>query len=54
VTLRVIRARSNRVAFIGELFFGAAITFVAINAYGAAQSCEYMPIVGGGFFHRSP
>jgi hypothetical protein len=37
-----------------ELLFGAVITFVAINAYGAAQSREYVPIVGGGFFHRSP
>lgn len=37
-----------------ELLFGAVITFVAINAYGAAQSWEYVPIVGGGFFHRSP
>jgi hypothetical protein len=39
---------------ITELLFGAAITFVAINAYGVAQSREYVPIVGGGFFHRSP
>jgi hypothetical protein len=37
-----------------ELLFGAAITFVAINAYGVAQSREYVPIVGDGFFHRSP
>ena len=39
---------------IAELLFGAAITFVAINAYGAAQSREYVPIIGDGFFHRSP
>ena len=39
---------------IAELLFGAAITFIAINAYGAAQSREYVPIVGDGFFHRSP
>ena len=37
-----------------ELAFGAGITFVAINAYGAAQSREYVPIVGGGLFHRAP
>jgi hypothetical protein len=37
-----------------ELAFGAGITLVAISAYGAAQSREYVPIVGGGLFHRAP
>lgn len=37
-----------------ELVFGAIITLVAINAYAAAQSREYMPIVGGGVFHTPP
>jgi hypothetical protein len=37
-----------------ELSFGMAITIVAISAYGAAQSREYVPIAGGGIFHRSP
>jgi hypothetical protein len=37
-----------------ELVVGAAITLVAISAFGAAQSREYVPIIGGGIFHRSP
>lgn len=36
-----------------ELVFGAIITLVAINAYAAAQSREYVPIVGG-VFHTPP
>ena len=37
-----------------ELVAGMTITFVSINAYGAAQGREYVPIVGGGIFHRPP
>jgi hypothetical protein len=37
-----------------ELVAGAAITLVAINAYAAAQSREYVPIVGGGVYRALP
>jgi hypothetical protein len=37
-----------------ELVAGAAILLAAINAYGAAQGREYVPIVGGGLFHTRP
>jgi hypothetical protein len=33
---------------------GVGGTLIAIDAYGAAQMREYVPIVGGGIYHRPP
>lgn len=37
-----------------EIVVGVLITLAAINTYGVAQIREYVPIVGGGVFHRPP
>jgi hypothetical protein len=49
-----LRLYSRLLYGVIELGLGAAITLVAINAYGAAQSREYIPIAGGGVFHKTP
>ena len=45
----------SRLAYGGlEVLFGFAIMLFALNALGAAQDREWLPIVGGGIFHRRP
>lgn len=54
VGLYGLRIWSRLLYGVIELVAGAGITLVAINAYGAAQNREYVPIVGGGFYHTPP
>lgn len=54
VGLYGLRIWSRLLYGVIELVAGAGITLVAINAYGAAQSREYVPIVGGGLYHTPP
>lgn len=54
VGLYSLRLWSRLLYGVIELAVGAVITLVAINAYGVAQSREYVPIVGGGLFHTPP
>jgi len=49
-----LRARYRLLYGLIELAAGAVITLVSINAYGVAQNREYVPIAGGGIFHKSP
>jgi hypothetical protein len=49
-----LRLRARLLYGAAELLFGLVITLVAISAYSAAQSHEYVPIVGGGIFHKLP
>jgi hypothetical protein len=52
--LYILRLWSRLIYGVAELLFGGIITLVAISAYGVAQSREYVPIVGGGIFHKLP
>jgi hypothetical protein len=54
IALYGMRARSRLVYGVLELVVGFLILLGGINAYSIARGREFVPIVGGGVFHRPP
>jgi|SRR5579863_49290 len=52
--LYTLRSRCRLVYGLIEIASGVVIMLGAINSYSAALGREYVPIVGGGIFHRPP
>jgi hypothetical protein len=54
LALYATRERARLIYGLLELAIGAFILLGAINSYTATMEREYIPIVGGGVFHRPP
>jgi hypothetical protein len=54
IALYDVRARYRLLYGILELAVGFLILLGSINAYSIARGREFVPIVGGGVFHRPP